>query len=354
MTQKKYFTYLIITISLFLFYHLFIWTFFTSKIFALDSKHSIGDLARMSYQTDMLYKRELKYKLKRSFIYKEIYKKDESVDIITIGDSFSHGAAGGVNPYYQDYLATLYNLKVLNINPDDPYDYFATVMGLYKSGFLEKSKVHYIILQSVERFFPKRFSRDFTPQHYNPLKAVISKKTFSIRHLDVPIISTANYKYPYYTLMYHFKENAKKDIYKFTLTQNLFSRNSKNKILIFHDDIRNIPQFTQESVQKLNENFNKLSKILQKLNIKLIVLPAPDKYDIYAKYIKNNKHPLNPFFSYIRPLKKEYIFIDTKKILCRELNKGTLDLYYPDDTHWNYKASQAISNAAIFKELFGK
>ena len=353
MNEKKYFRYLIGAITLFLSYHLIIWTFFTSKIFSLDDKHSIGDLARMSYQTDMIYKRKLEYTLSKSFLYKEVYH-NQPIDIITIGDSFSHGSSGGKNPYYQDYLASKYNLNVLNIDPIDSYDYFSTVLGLYKSGFLEKSHTKYLLIESVERFLPRRFSRDLNISKYDTIIPTISEKTFKVHHLDVPIISTANYKLPYYSFIYLFKDNAKKDVYKFKLTKKLFTHNINNKILIFHDDIKNIPQFTQKNIIKMNKNFNAIAKLLNKLDIKLIILPAPDKYDIYSSYIGKNKYPNNPFFKLIRPLQKKYIFIDTKQILTNKLKQETMDLYYPDDTHWNYKASEAITESKLFQELFSK
>jgi len=353
MNQKIYFKYLIGAITLFLSYHIFIWVFFTSKIFDLDDKHSIGDLARMSYQIDMIYKRKLEYTLPKSFIYKDTYQ-NQTIDIITIGDSFSHGSSRGENPYYQDYLASSYNLNVLNIDPIDPYDYFSTVVGLAKSGFLKKSHTRYLLIESVERFFPRRFSRDLNINKYKPIQPIVSDKIFSIRHLDVPMISTANYKLPYYSFLYLFKDNAKKDVYKFKLTQKFFTHHINNKILIFHDDINDIPQFTEKNIIKMNNNLNKIAKLLKTLDIKLIILPAPDKYDIYANYIQNNKYPKNPFFKIIKPLKKDYIFIDTKKILTDKLKENTLDLYYPDDTHWSSKASEAIINSDIVQKVFKK
>jgi len=353
LSQKQYIKYLTLAISLFLLYHIVMWTFFTSKIFGLDNKHSIGDLARMSYQLDMLYKRELQYTLTQSFLYRDIYD-NKPVDIITIGDSFSHGGGGGKNPYYQDYLATLYNQRVLNIDPQDAYDFFETIVGLYKSGFLEKTHPKFLILQSVERFFPRRFSQNLKISNYKALKAIISEKTLHLHHLDVSFISTANYKLPYYSFLYLFKENAKKDIHKVHLTQDFFTQNIDDKMLFLDEDTKNIPQFTQQNIQKMNSNFNIIAQLLKKLNITLIVFPTPDKYDLYSPYIKENKHPQNPFYQLIRPLQKEYIFIDSKKILAKKLKEGTFDLYYPDDTHWSYKASKTIISNSIFKDLFSK
>ena len=47
----------------------------------------------------------------------------------------------------------------------------------------------------------------------------------------------------------------------------------------------------------------------------------------------------------VRGLKKEYTFIDTKAIIKQLIDDNEKDVYYPDDTHWSYKAS-----AKIFEE----
>jgi len=311
---------------------------------------SIGDLARMSYQIDMIVKKKLQFTLPKSFIYDKTYTK-QNIDLITVGDSFSHGGGGGTNSYYQDYLSSIYNLNVLNVEPINAYDYIQTAALLYNKNFLKERKTKYLLLQSIERFAISRFAQDMNlTAEDDDIK--ISPKTLKIKHLPVKIISTANYKIPFYYFAYKFKENAQKNIYKLALTKHLFSLNKK-KVLIFHDDIKNIPQFTKDNVIKLNRNLNRLASLLQKQNVKLIFMPTPDKYDLYYRYLKDNKHPKNPFFDLLRPLKKDYIFIDTKKILEPYLEKGTLDIYHVDDTHWTYKASEAIANSKVFKDLFG-
>jgi hypothetical protein len=49
------------------------------------------------------------------------------------------------------------------------------------------------------------------------------------------------------------------------------------------------------------------------------------------------------FFELLRPQLKEYRFIDTKKLLVEEVNKGEKDVYYSDDTHWSWKAAKKIA-----------
>lgn len=80
-------------------------------------------------------------------------------------------------------------------------------------------------------------------------------------------------------------------------------------------------------------------------------MPAVDKYNLYRDNMLNKeKYPKSDFFEYLEGLKKDYIFIDTKKIFIDELNsKNIIDLYYSDDTHWSYKARELIVDKIEFK-----
>lgn len=329
------------TVILFVSYHLVIWFFFTSKIFDIKDDETIGEIARLSYQVDLLHNRKLTFTLKKSHLHLDNYL-DKDIDIITIGDSFSHGGGGGPNPYYQDHIATLLNQNVLDIRKEAQYNSLETIMGLYNSGYLQKIKPKAIIIESVQRLIPSRYNKDLN-YNLNINIPKISKKEFSVKHQNINIINIANYKIPYYFIKYKFKENASKDIYKFKLTKHLFSGNKGDHMLIYREDLKNIPLFNEQFIIKLNNQFNNIAKKLAKLNIKLYFMPAVDKYDLYYSYIKNNTHRKNNFFDIIRPLKKDYYFIDTKNILSKLLNNGVKDVYWIDDTHWSHVASEAIS-----------
>jgi hypothetical protein len=67
-----------------------------------------------------------------------------------------------------------------------------------------------------------------------------------------------------------------------------------------------------------------------------------DKYTLYCKWLRRKKYPESPFFEMLRPLPKRYRFIDTKQILRAELERGEKDVFYADDTHASWKASQRI------------
>jgi len=351
MNSKTYLKYLVGFIVIFLSYHIITWTFFTSRILGLDSNTSIGDLARMSYQLDMANTKHLSYTLPKSFIYNKTFH-DQQIDMITIGDSFSHGGTGGPNPCYQDYLASTYNKNILNVNPIKYDQYIETVIGLHNSGYLKRKKIKYVLVQSVERFVTIRFAKKINYSKFDLNTPTISKKTFSMKHQDVALINTANYKLPYYYIAYKFQENPKKDVHKLKLTKKLFTNH--NDILIFDGDFKSIPKITKKSVSEINDNFNKLAKVLNQDGITLIFMPTTDKYDLYYSYIKNNHHPKNPFYKLIRPMHKDYIFVDTKAILEPLLKNGQKDIYFVDDTHWSHYASEAVTKSKVFQNLLGK
>ena len=81
-------------------------------------------------------------------------------------------------------------------------------------------------------------------------------------------------------------------------------------------------------------------------------MPAVDKYNLYSPYIISNSYPKSILFEYLDTLPKDYIFINTKKILSEQLEKGEKDIFYADDTHWSHKASEVIIKDESFKIIF--
>lgn len=361
MKFKKFTLYALFFIIIYLSFHAIIWHKETSKIFGRKDGKYVGDIARVSYQIQALFPRKLEYTLEKKHLNKVNYKYKQ-IDIITIGDSFSQGVTGGRNPYYQDYIATLYNQNILNISrtAHGQFQFFEPIITLYNNGWLQKHKVKYIIIESVERFVIPRFAKQFDLNRSdfskNELpKYILSARTHNSYIPQLKLINTANYKYIYYNYIYNNPPKVETDVIKLQLDKNLFSTKTfQNQLLIHNEDIISLNYYTQKSVELINNSFNSLAKKLKPLGIQLIFLVGPDKYDITYPYIKDNPFTSNRFFALMRPLKKEYIFIDTKKVLRNLLKNNIKDVYYSDDTHWSYKASQAITKSIQFQKLFGE
>ncbi|HEY9169185.1 MAG TPA: hypothetical protein VIN72_06835 [Lutibacter sp.] len=276
---------------------------------------------------------------------------DNKIDVLTIGDSYSNQKKYG----YQNYLASSYHFSILNFNEEafdfEDYNPLQYLFKITNGNIFSKLKVKYVVLQVVERDFIKYHQKVdtslvLTIEEINSKRRVstvnknenANEKKFSLS----TYLNDAKLFY-IYNIGYFFNDRAfSSDVYQMNLTKPLFSAN-KNKVLFYARDIVTIKRNTQEAITNLNRDLNILSKELKVLGITLIVLPSPDKYDLYSDYIRDNKYQKNLFFTYLNMENKDYFYLDTKALLSEELSKGVKDIYFADDSHWSPKASKIIA-----------
>lgn len=348
MKRARFFVLLFwLPVGLFLLANFVVWTVWVEDI--RTTKYAGGDLARMGYLSGV--KKPRSYSNNLMVRHLELHEyKGEKIDVLTLGDSFSNTAGLGENVYYQDHLATRQNFRVLNIRPKDGSDVEpqTVLIKLYNSGELDRLKPRYVLLESVERYAIQRFGKELdfsltaTPDE---LKRYANEKVeigpYQPRPFD--FITTANTKYLYNNLLYHFTDhNSDKSVYIARLQQNLFNVPKGNLLIYLGEDTRSIKTATMEAVTRLNDNLNTLAQMLANKGMTLIFMPAVDKYNLYSDYLVDNTLPRSRFFETLRPLKKNYLFIDTKALLADELAKGEKDIFFADDTHWSGKAGSAI------------
>lgn len=102
------------------------------------------------------------------------------------------------------------------------------------------------------------------------------------------------------------------------------------------------PQIRELQIN-LNNELNNLSMLLSQKGITLIVLPSPDKYGVYYEFIQNKaNYPRPLFFDQMDGMEKDYIYINSKKILTNAVNNKR-DIYFFDDTHWSPWGSKLIA-----------
>ncbi|MEN2401418.1 hypothetical protein GKZ90_0016630 [Flavobacterium sp. MC2016-06] len=278
------------------------------------------------------------------YFYKVSRIKNKKAKILTIGDSFSEQGNFG----YKNYLAE--NYEVLHVDRFISENQIETLYGLLNGDFFEKNNVEYVLLENVERNFV------YNVQDINISKKIMISQLDNLinDHKRLPIkenqkdkfFSSKTINFPLSMFRYYYENNylSNEIVYNVTLKTNKLFSNNSNKLLFFHEDLECL-KFNNDfiAVQKLNDVLNDLSNKLKHKKMKLIVLPAPDKYDLYYDYIADKKHFSEPlFFKYLAPLKKDYIYIDSKKNLSAQL-KNKRDVYFFDDTHWSPVASKIIS-----------
>jgi len=358
MNRYRKFSFIILAVLvIFLLFHFTLWSIFTNKV--NTTNYHVGDLSRMSYHLGTITKRSMQCNLKKQHINFDKYK-GQQIDMLTIGDSYSNGGGCGLNSYYQDYIATDYNLKVLNIlNLKGSKNYIESVIVLANNGWLEAKGVKYVIIESIQRACTVRFSQkniDLNKTTTRDIDRLISNQydVFHPKQKDkqkIKLINTLNINALKYNLEYFINGYGKgKEYYIEKLDRDFFTSQEKSTLIFYKDDIGSLKNETVNRITQMNTNLNKLATILKEKGIKLYFMPAVDKYNLYRPYIISNSYPKSNFFKVLRKLHKKYQFIDTKEILRKELNKGVQDLYFSDDTHWNYKAIEAVLKNVKFEK----
>jgi hypothetical protein len=334
-----------------------VWKCWTEDLLT-DRHYNGGDLARLGYLKNSKMPRKNLVDLPYQHVESKDYKEG-GIDLVTIGDSFSMGGGGGSNAYYQDFIASYSNLRVMNMptysvaGEEEGPDHFTTILRIANSGYLESLGVKYVLLQSVERGCIPNFARQFdfsVTEDISRLRSYFARKENRHKLPDVAFLNDGNFKFIANTLLYHLSDNAfGKKVYRRELSRSFFSVPDDRILLFLGDEMRNIPKVRPADIELMNQNLNKLADLLDKRGIKLIFMPCVDKYDLYSDYLVNNPYPRSIFFEQLRMLPKRYLFIDTKSILAEELRKGEKDIFYADDTHWGWKAAKKIFENVRFE-----
>lgn len=358
MNYRRFVLLFSLLLALFVAGNYFIWKCWTEDL--LTYRHyNGGDLSRMGYLPYSKMPRKTLVDLPRLHMESKDYKGG-GIDLVTVGDSFSMGGGAGNNPYYQDFIATYGNLRVMNMpvysvvaEEEGTGHFFTTILRLANSGYLSSMGVKYLLLESVERECITRFSRrfDFSVSEGRPkLRSYFDKQQYNNKLPNLSFLNNGNMKFIAHTLLYRLSDNAYgKTVYRRELDRSFFSVPDDKVLLFFVDDITRVPKVTPSAIKLMNQNLNKLAAVLDKQGVRLIFMPCVDKYDLYSDYIVDNPYPPSMFFEQLRNLPKRYSFIDTKAILAEELRKGEKNVFYADDTHWSWKASKKIFEKLRFK-----
>ena len=311
-----------------------------------------GDLLRIgfikdetNYNQKTVFSNELKSKINFTNISNINLNQKHYFNVLTVGDSFSEQTKIG----YQNYLASN-NINLLHIDRFLHENPIETVHSILNGNLLNNIKVDYIIIQSVQRDFIERgikldSTKTITSNAWQKLiEKHNTKNTTTEESSETPFYSSTIFKLPLYQIYYQFDDNAFfSKTYQVKTKSNLFSIN-KNKLIFLEDDIKNRKKFeTIETIEMLNKLLNKLSRKCKSKGIQLIVLPCPDKFDAYYDQIVNKSDYKKPmFFSILNKVKKEYLYVDSKKIITNAINTKK-DIYFYDDTHWSPNASKLIA-----------
>ncbi len=353
-SYKRFFWSVVGGIGALVFLSFLTWYFATSKV--LSGHPGIGDLARMGYLPELV-KLDKQGELPGGKHLEYWEYTGQPVDIVTMGDSFSNGY--GQN-YYQDYIVGRHGVTVLNLSEIFWYpnltNRFDPVVNLLNEGLFDRIKPRYLLIQNVERFgdyLAKDVGWKADGKAVDYLSFLADRKEKSVARPAVAkgFFNMTWLKYLANLVTYNFfGHDYKSVVFKSDLKQELFTSDSKNELACLQEDLSWSQKETARIAEKVNQNMNKLAALLAEKNIQLIYMPAVDKFDLYSDYLLDQVYTHSVFFEKLRTLPKDYILVDTKEILAAEVAKGEKDIFWPDDTHWSWKASRAIAESLSFEK----
>ena len=327
-----------------------IWTFFTRDILTFKPYYN-GGLDRLGYIVGSKDYRVPETTLPRGHIENRDYQ-GQHVDVVTIGDSFSNMGSNGRDPLYQDWIASLYHLEVLNVQTLPGKSQLSTAVILLNSGYLDKVKPRFLIVETVERHcigdpYEKLDLRQSAGLEV--IERYYRTAAFSSHSPETSFVNTGNFKFLMNNVLYRLSDRAYfSQVYVRELSTPLFSVKNDRLLLFYWEDIYHLRYQSKQKIEQFNDDLNGLADRLRAKGIRLLFLPAADKYNVYRDYIVDNPYPDSRFFEVLRQLPKHYLFVDTKALLLEEVRKGEKDVYYADDTHWSWKGAKKIAEAMRF------
>ncbi|MEG1555791.1 MAG: hypothetical protein RR356_03610 [Bacteroidales bacterium] len=251
--------------------------------------------------------------------------------IITIGDSFSMQWQKG----YQNYLAHLTGDSILQFQYRDCFSPEQAALLLLKSGFFQQEKTQFVIIESVEREFVKRLQKiDFNLQ--SDFQDILDDETIE----EVPISKKRNYLEEYSSwvrLLLDYENPVKKA----KLNQSFFSIHPQD--LYFYIDDLNTAELTKNEIEAAKQNLLKLHQLFESYHINMIYMVASDKYDLYRPYIVRNSFPSKEIMQSFEAFDSTCYYLNTQNILRPLLQQGIHDVYFANDSHWSYIASEKVA-----------
>jgi len=314
-----------------------------------------GDLTRVGYiAKDTEYRKVFHEEFRRPKYYvalDSVAIPHSEISVLIIGDSFSNQGNFGYHNYLAEHDSIHVSYSRFDHHTSNP------IQALYdvtKGDLFDKVSFDYVILQSVERIFIRRsrnLSMNNTLNLSGILKSEFSKKTKATNVHPFPSREIINF--PLYNLLYPLKDNAYlSKVYRVELKQPMFSGKRRSELIFLEDDLLYLGVNNDTSTMLMfNDKLNTIARQLKAKGTKLVVLPGVDKYDLYYDYINNKDAYSKPlFFDHWAPLRKDYIWINSKEIL-RGAIPAKPDIYFYDDTHWSPWGAQLIAHELAVRIL---
>lgn len=269
----------------------------------------------------------------------------DTVDVVVIGDSFSHGGGVGKQGDYVNYLAHDSGRRVVVFSPGNA-SLFSPVQVAFDAlhlGIIDSTNVRNLVVQEVERYLVSRHSGFVTTHNKMPRPQPQTTASAETKQESGPLLRVKDF------VFYHlFGANP---IYKARLSQQLFTGEEPDLLYFYNDDVNYGVDITAKEQTEIVACYQTLIELAKEKGINLILVIACDKYDLYQDFIADNNYPAKTLNEDIPKWMAPEMdcFIITKQVLHPLVEQGVKDVYLFNDTHWSPASSRIIAHKVINK-----
>lgn len=279
----------------------------------------------------------------------ERYEQGDTVwPVVTIGDSFSQQEPNA----YSNFLGNKLGHKVTNITVNEKLSSpEQTVADLLYSGFFDSHpQVEWVIVETVERGLVGRWSELEFDRKVSQVPFIYRSEYDELHRsrLQTRIGEMFSQGADWIMLSLGLDENP---VRYAKLSAELFSLKGKERDLYFYYADLDKLDATDDELRQIVDNMESLHARLAERGIRLLILPAPDKYELYQDFVENNPYPKKLLG---RQLTEAFASLDyvvnPLPQLQQMLRDGRRDLYMADDSHWSSE-SASLAADMLFEKM---
>lgn len=302
------------------------------------SPNASGDIGRLGM---IPFGHEYNQSLEQHYLKENLFEtvkqkklSEVQTEVLTIGDSFSQQGICG----YQNYLAHK-NIKVVNCFNNVTDNPLQIAYDLLERDVINYKLTKVLIVEIGERSIEGRI-KSFNPSiclKEQQQSVGVNEPEKEKNSNDWSVSRARDF------ILY--KIGIENPIYKATLRHDFFTSDEPNVLYFYNEDIESGLCLKGSTVNKIKEVYKTLLDKAGERGVKLFLMIAVDKYDLYQDYIVDNQYPqktINEDIERVLPNTPELLI--TKKYLVPLVESGEKDVFMFNDTHWSYKASEVVAN----------
>ena len=261
--------------------------------------------------------------------------KAVKTEVLTIGDSFSARKREG----YQNFMS-LKGINVANCDRRMFVNQFQFAYNILKCGYVDSTNTKYILVECAERGIVKKM------KEFKESKTAIVYKSENANQPKVSNIWSLARARDF--IMY--KCGLVTPILETDLDNEFFScPNYSQKLFFMKDDLHYL-RIKEADGKAILKTYKTLYDFAESKHIKLLLLVAVDKYDLYQNKIVNNHFPKKEINEDMRRLfgnsgSNHLIF--SKDFLLPHINKDEKDVFWANDTHWSTIGAEIVANGIV-------